>query len=168
MNGYFDFLCREVGIGGPDGLPYRRLAALLYGKIFVCKLPNDMNRVDEAIRQRAGYSDAPKGSANVLEVLVSLCRQLTFMAEGMIEKEKNGADIWFDRIIENLGMTALMDDDWDEDFVEIAEAQIDRWMDRDYDYDGFGGAFPLDNPRNDQTEVELWYQMNAYLMEQIL
>jgi len=36
---------------------------------------------------------------------------------------------------------------------------------RDYHADGRGGFFPLTNPDTDQTKVEIWYQMNAYVTE---
>jgi hypothetical protein len=36
---------------------------------------------------------------------------------------------------------------------------------REYFPSGKGGLFPLENPREDQTKVEIWYQMHAYVME---
>ena len=49
------------------------------------------------------------------------------------------------------------------DIVADAMAAI-IW--RTYDSNGYGGLFPLRNPREDQRKVELWYQLNAYLLEQ--
>jgi hypothetical protein len=33
------------------------------------------------------------------------------------------------------------------------------------DTDGSGGLFPLKNPQQNQRTTEIWYQMNAWLME---
>lgn len=50
--------------------------------------------------------------------------------------------------------------DRDEVFA-IAE----RVMDRDYEYDGHGGLFPLRNPPRDQRLVELLYQLNLHVLD---
>jgi hypothetical protein len=42
---------------------------------------------------------------------------------------------------------------------------LDRCMWRTYSPDGRGGFFPLESPQQDQTEVEIWYQMMAYINE---
>ncbi len=42
---------------------------------------------------------------------------------------------------------------------------LERLIWRQYQEDGQGGFFPLAWPEQDQREVELWYQMNAYLAE---
>ena len=36
---------------------------------------------------------------------------------------------------------------------------------RSYAFDGYGGLFPLRKPHQDQRNIEIWYQMQAYLME---
>jgi len=36
---------------------------------------------------------------------------------------------------------------------------------RRYSKTGKGGLFPLKHPKKDQTEVEIWYQMQQYVME---
>lgn len=170
MTGYFDSLCREVGIGGPMGRPYRRLALWFLGKPFVSRVPGDRNREADGMELRRGYSDAPTGSARVLEVLVAMCKKLVYMADGMVPDGQNLEEEWFLQMVENLGLGAMDDERWDrsaEDAEQIAEDQTDIWLDHRYEYDGTGGLFPLENPHDDQANVELWYQMNAYLMEQI-
>jgi hypothetical protein len=39
---------------------------------------------------------------------------------------------------------------------------------RYYQPNGHGGFFPLENPQDDQRHVELWYQLNEYVMERNL
>jgi hypothetical protein len=40
---------------------------------------------------------------------------------------------------------------------------MERCVWRTYEPNGVGGFFPLENPNEDQREVELWYQMSAYV-----
>ena len=170
MTGYFDYLCREAGIGGPQGLPYRRMASWLLAKPFTSSVAGDKNRIADGMELRRGYSDAPKGCGRVLEVMVAMCQKLDYMAYGMVPANFGGPEAWFMRMIENLGVASLTDGVWDKsasDAEEIMQEQVGRWLDRDYEYDGTGGIFPLSHPNDDQAKVELWYQMNAYLMEQI-
>lgn len=170
MTGYFDYLCREVGIGGPSGRPYRRLASWLLAKPFTSDIVGDRNRIADGVELRYGYSDALNGVCRVLEVLVAMCQKMVYMADGMVPNRENLESEWFFIMIENLGVASLTDDIWDQsasDAEEIMTEHIGIWLRREYDYDGSGGIFPLEHPRDDQAKVELWYQMNAYLMEQI-
>lgn len=170
MTGYFDYLCRKVGIGGPEGRPYRRLASWLLAKPFASDVNGDQNRIADGMKLRYGYSDAPKGVCRVLEVLAALCQKMVYMADGMVSDTENKEAEWFMTMLENLGVASLTDDIWDRsasDAEQIMTDQIGVWLRREYEYDGTGGIFPLDHPHDDQAKVELWYQMNAYLMEQI-
>jgi hypothetical protein len=47
----------------------------------------------------------------------------------------------------------------------LVDKILNRILDRTYKRDGIGGLFPLKHPKKDQRRVELWYQMNAYLVE---
>jgi hypothetical protein len=42
---------------------------------------------------------------------------------------------------------------------------MDTVINRTYLPDGTGGFFPLIRPDGDQTQIELWYQLNAYVEE---
>lgn len=48
-----------------------------------------------------------------------------------------------------------------EEVVSVADCV----MDRNYEYDGEGGLFPLRNPPRDQRLVELLYQLNLYVLD---
>ena len=62
-------------------------------------------------------------------------------------------------------MLNCTDLDWVEGVEEYVDNIIDTFLDRDYEANGDGGLFPLLAPQEDQTEVELWYQLSAYYME---
>ena len=54
----------------------------------------------------------------------------------------------------------------DNNYSELrVEEAIYRFMNRDYDSNGRGGLFIVNNPRQDLREVEIWYQMHWYLNE---
>jgi len=94
---------------------------------------------------------------SLLEVMVALSRRLEFLAGG-------SAPDWAWRLMENLRLNHLYDPLQGARLArynEIVEALI--W--RTYQPDGTGGFFPLNNPQEDQTKVEIWYQMNAYVSE---
>ena len=45
---------------------------------------------------------------------------------------------------------------------------LNIWLERRYDEDGKGNIFPLKDPIKDQKTVEIWYQMQSYLLEKNL
>ena len=72
--------------------------------------------------------------------------------------------LWFWGMIGNLGLREMTDDIFDESVVdEITE----RFLTRDYSYNGRGGLFYVSKPRMDMRDVEIWYQMMWYLDEEI-
>lgn len=149
--------------------PYHHLARWLYEEPFYSSVPADRNRIEEVIEGREVYSDKPKGDdVRVLEILVHLSLDMRDMMDGMIDN--NSPDRWFLEMISNLGLAAMTDDRWEketEDCAIITRGAIEEWLEREYDYDGTGGIFPLSDAKDDQTRVEIWYQMNAYLMEKM-
>ena len=97
------------------------------------------------------------GPVSVLEVLVGLSRRLAFMADG---RPKD----WAWNLLCNLGFERYSDD-LTKYKRRRAEDILDALVWRRYNPDGSGGFFPLQNPDEDQTRVELWYQMSAYVEE---
>lgn len=63
---------------------------------------------------------------------------------------------WFVIMVDNLGLL---------DNPQRVKSTLSRLNNRQYSYDGTGGLFPLRNPREDQRDVEIWYQMSAYMIE---
>ncbi len=77
--------------------------------------------------------------------------------------------------MENLGLARYFDSYLrgnNEFLVEKIDEIIDIWMYRRFDFNGFGGLFPLKwgrlrpgQRKKDQRKVEIWYQMQAYMIE---
>jgi hypothetical protein len=144
---------------------YWRLARQLYTKEFVWFVPNDDNRVEDGRDLRAEFLEAAELEADAnwmdlgcsfLEMMVGLSRRLSFEAEGE-------ARDWFWHLMDNLQLRECNDRAaWlDEDVDEI----LSRVIYRNYQSNGVGGLFPLQTAHEDQTQIELWYQMAAYLLE---
>jgi hypothetical protein len=142
------------------------LLQIMFNKEFIWTVPHDDNRVVDGLDLRAEFCyarhirpDALKdlGPASFLEVLVGLSRRLSFAAGGQ-------ARGWAKQLMVNLELHR-MPDPLSKRKAKQAEDILDTCMRRTYTPDGQGGFFPLAWPDEDQREVELWYQMAAYINE---
>lgn len=160
-----------VGIRKEDGLPYTQLASFLMDIPFKVIIPGDQNRAADGIALRNDrWDDVSEGSCNVMEALVGIAHRMVYMADGMVPKGDNVEQAWFMSMIMNLGISRYDDDYWDEYPYESREGTleaVERWLNRDIDFNGEGGLFPLSDARNDQAKTEIWYQMNAFLIEMV-
>lgn len=136
--------------------------------IFVAIVSHDENRIADsrdmryeylaAAEDEAGDPDWTRAPASMLEVLMVLSRCL---AEEMDDPVKP----WFWHLIETLELEHFNDRNYDDHAREEIGETLERVIWRTYEPDGRGGLFPLERPHQDQREVELWYQLNAYLLE---
>jgi hypothetical protein len=93
-----------------------------------------------------------------LELLIALSRKLAFEADGQPSD-------WFWILIANLGLHECTDARPPD--PRIVNEILDKVTKRDYSPNGAGGLFPLEYANEDQRDVELWYQAQAYLLERI-
>lgn len=144
---------------------YWSLLKLLHTKEFVWIVPNDDNRLEDGRLLRYEFvenanldpdSNWLELGCSMLEMLIGLSRRCEF------EDDMPAAD-WFWALMDNIGLRGFTDrGGWSEqDVDEILDDVI--W--RTYEPDGRGGLFPLLDAQEDQREVELWYQMSEYLLE---
>lgn len=143
---------------------YWNLLRKMYTTEFIWFIPNDDNRLEDGKALRWEFREQTNNEADsdwldlgcsFLEMLIALARRLSFDTE-------TPARDWFWHLVNNL---ELMDHN-DRDYVEAeVEEAIDRVIWRTYNPDGSRGLFPLRDPHHDQTQIELWYQMSAYLFE---
>lgn len=167
---YFDWLYDKLS-SGPDAHPsktYFKLLELLFFKEFVWFVPNDDNRAEDGrilrreFMEECGVTKVEKDwlwlGCSMLELLFGLARRLSFDTEWE-------PTAWFWVLIRNLGLDKYSDD------RPLPKEAIDEILDtviwRTYEPDGRGGLFPLRNADEDQRDVELWYQLNAYLLEMV-
>lgn len=145
---------------------YWGLFRQLYTTEFVWFVPNDDNRVMDGQLLRHDFLaelEIESVDANwmnlgcsFLEMLIALSRRLAF--------EGGGEPLeWFWQLLRNIELV-----DYNDARIlpaaEITE-KVNRVIWRTYKRNGIGGLFPLRRTRQDQTELEIWYQLNAYLIE---
>lgn len=176
--GYFEYLCDIVHVDQIDR-SYWILAHDLYRRPFISVIPHDENRASDGLELREEYLREihyPKyieieGECSVLEMLIGLARRMDFETSDPYDicDVTDRTAYWFWEMIDNLGLLAFSDDCYvDYGGMTQADRAIDRLLEREYSWNGEGGLFPLEKTNTDQRDVELWYQMNAYLMERDL
>lgn len=133
--------------------------------VYLPETPSDENRWEDGVALRRKFMVrhrdicVDKGwlemGCTVLEMLIGLSERLSFELDGSIGE-------WFWRLIDNLDLTGYHDGQWDG---RVIDQTIERLIWRQYSYDGTGGLFPLQRPHQDQRRVELWFQMESYMLE---
>ena len=162
MNEYFSWLCEQVMLRDGDE-DYSFLFRALHKKEFYWTVPNDDNRAEDGKDLRYEFVeenyisdyDVIKGPCTVLEMLIGLSRRFD-------DGERVPAE-WFWEMLGNLfDLDICTNRVVDPDYLDHI---LDRFLDRTYDFNGYGGLFPLKNAQKDQRKVEIWYQMQAYIIE---
>jgi len=172
---YFEWLYSQVGAvrNRNPARSYWDICRKLHSTEFVWLVPNDDNRVEEGKDLRHQFV-SEQGSDGVdpiwmdlgcstFEMLIALARRacdLTYTAEREVPTGE-----WFHIFLKNLGFEKVTDDKYSEVTERRLESVLDRFIYRNYRVNGRGGLFPLRRPDTDQTKVELWYQLNAYVIE---
>lgn len=151
---------------GNPGKTYWDLLNVMFEREFVFVVPMDDNRIVDGLDLRMDFvrvNHIPLGRmpnlgpCSFLEVLIALSRRMAFIAGGQ-------APGWAWQLLCNLELDRMSDP-----FTRSKHRKTQEIMDtaiwRTYSPDGTGGFFPLMQPDDDQTRIELWYQMNAYIEE---
>lgn len=170
-DGYFDWLASLVL--PPRQKSYKKLLRYLFETDFYCLIPMDDNRAEDGISLRYRYGIENRIDqreiatylddhlCSVLEMMVALAKRLE--DDIMWEPELGDrTSEWFWRMINNLGLEFA--DDRKFDISKVGQI-IERFLSRQYRYDGLGGLFCVKNPRKDLRDVEIWYQANWYLRD---
>lgn len=149
---------------------YWSFANQLYRKEFIWFIPNDDARLADGMALRDefledyGIDNPDKNwlhlGCSMLEMLIALSRRLSFMTD----REPRDC-FWL--LIEHMEVFDYSDKQYEEDpeLVLYVDDVLDRVIWRTYHYSGSGGLFPLRSPHRDQRTIEIWYQMNAWVLE---
>jgi hypothetical protein len=149
------------------------LTKQLHTTEFFGNLPNDENRVYEGKELRLEFLEMNPAvvpdtiwleeGVSFLEMLIALSRRLSFADERASSAE------WFWRLLNNVDLKDITDSEYASRPPAVIHGYINEVLqtlnDRKYDYNGRGGLFPLRETDVDQRHVELWYQMQYYLIE---
>lgn len=150
---------------------YQKLLDKLYSTAFTWKLEYDENRAKYGLRLRKIFADEIGTETrkplkigrlrvcSVLEMLIGMaknCEDDILWNPG--SGDHTGPIFW--EMIENLGLDIYDDYNWFEDEVEHI---LTVFLERKYDKNGRGNVFPLE--RKDPRKMDLWLQLNQYLVE---
>lgn len=170
---YFHWLCELVNVEQEDRA-YWLLAKDLHRMPFYSLVPHDENRAMDGVELREDYLEMINGpkylrldleECTVLEMMVALAQRMNYETEDAHQEEDRTAK-WFWEMIRNLGLDGFSDENYvRENGICRVDDVLERLVDRCYSRSGRGGLFPLRRPNCDQRKAEIWYQMNAYLME---
>jgi len=148
-----------------DCTKYSLIVRSLSRRPFVSLIERDENRALDGIEFRREYEvyaerRAPSGPCSVLEVLIGLAKRMAYISYDPDLNDDDQITEWFWEMIHNLRL---------DPGAEVKENmdKIDFWIEREFDKDGRGSPFPLQNVTKDQRTVELWYQMQAYISEKL-
>lgn len=180
-NDYFDWLCGLVHVDGLDH-NYRILARMMDDMEFVPLIPNDENRAEQGKNLRYLYfeetgenpstwecEEIMKEPCSFFEMLVRLAMDMA----DILQDENNFQELiprCFWEMASNMGLEDCSDETIGEAFapsaiVEFVKKRCENVVYRRYKRSGKDGLFPLKHSKKDQRAVEIWYQMNAYLIE---
>lgn len=171
-DGYYAWLVDKLDLGdqavfpkGPYGTTLGMILFQLHEIVFTSPIEGDANRVQDGLALRNEYwnqvMDAadPVGplypfferQASCLEVLIALCIRMEFIREGSIGR------YFTPLVMHNLKLHPT-----DGDYNDRV---ICKWLNRDIKPNGEGGIYPMKFNQADQTNLELWYQMQQYMAE---
>lgn len=162
---YFNWL---ASLTGPDSAAYSILLKQMHTTPFEVLMHRDANRGEDGKELREEYENTfaitgedlweVDGKASVLEVLLGLSRRLEFDTDIPTAN-------WFWKLLENLELRHCADVYYNRQVEEEVYSILMTFMHRAYSPSGVGGLFPLRRAEHDQRRVEIWYQMQAYLLE---
>lgn len=161
---YFKWLCAKVIDTTVSN--YWDLLKILHTTEFVWQVVGDRNRSADGLELRETFLrekfrqtddewfDEPCG---LLEMIIAFCNRASFQTDMPIAE-------WFWVFMTNLHL---------EEYRRVGASDVDvidnilhNFVWRTYQADGYGGLFPLRKAKNDQREVELWYQFYQYVDDQ--
>lgn len=133
----------------------------------------DENRIEDAFDMREDFiseifykrfdtSVVSDRYASVLEVLLALAIRMEkdILCDPMSNVDHSIDHFWI--FIRNLGIENCRNDAFSEAKVRD---KCEKWIRREYDRNGVGSIFPLKKVKKDVRKMEIWGQMQSYVME---
>lgn len=165
---YFNWLCAKVvdPTETSPSLTYWVLLKTLHTTEFVWLISGDDNRAADGKDLRREFlllgeiPDDPDWryieGCSILEMMIAFARRANFETDIPVRD-------WFWEFAENLGLKDFNDANVKPFEIEEILASF-IW--RMYEGNGIGGMFPIQDPHQDQRNVEIWYQFCDYLVDQ--
>ena len=157
------------GLVEEPGPSYHILFDMAWATVYEYNIPNDDNRAEDGLQLRERFERESSlrlpdlGECKMLEFLIALAIRLN---EAIYDYENpDQTSYWFWRLIENLKLDVANDNYSFSEIHSYIENIFMRLNQRLYTTSGYGGLFPLKRHTENQRELEVWYQMMAYLSE---
>ena len=170
INMYFEWM---YDIVCPDKKKsYRKLLYFLHSVDFTYLIDMDGNRFEDGIelRYRFGHECAHIDMCTISEYLderpCSMLEMMIALAIRLEEHIMSNPDIgnrtaqWFWNMLSSLGLADMDDAKFNK---EQAKTVIQRFLNREYEPNGCGGLFTINNCAYDLRTVDIWYQACWYL-----
>lgn len=158
----YDIVCKNLF---SINTSYSQLLSYLSHREFTVVIPKDINRADDGVDLRLRYEmitgEYPNRGkpCSVLEMMIALAIRCE---ETIMDNPAYGDRTaqWFWSMIKNLGLYSMTDNRFD---FEYASFVVDRFLNREYEPNGEGGLFKINNCKYDLRTIEIWYQLCWYL-----
>ncbi len=163
---YFGWLCAKVS--SPHTRVYDDLMRILFQTEFVWVVPGDRNRAEDGLELKEHFLNETKCEqdplwfnepCSIFEFLIAFAQRASFQTDTPVSD-------WFWTFIKNLDLIDYQHVS-KEDALVIEEI-LYSFIWRTYEINGAGGLFPLDDPKEDQRKVEIWYEFCAWVDEKEL
>ena len=175
---YFNWIVCSIFDDENAMLDYFDLLSKLHGIVFMYTLNLDENRIKDAQDLRytfaniAGYSEAQVCQEldlelpSMLEVMAALIFRVqdSILCGYDIPKITN-QDIFLD-MLHSLKIDNLKGNLYDDDCKYLYDVVYTLFV-HGYTYNGEGGLFTVEHPRDDMRDTEIWYQCMWYLNEKM-
>jgi hypothetical protein len=156
-------------VGKVNALEFSCVLDQMFRKAYYFIVTNDENRGEDGLYLRDVFlsefpeAHVPEGPCSFLEFLIGVAIRLEEM---LVDGECLPVSLYFWELATRLRLTEYTDSTYeDTSTIFMVDFLMTVFMDRGYASNGEGGLFPLKYPTKNQTRVEVWYQLNAYLME---
>ena len=167
IDAYFEWLVERTGCE-----TYRGLLDILFHIPFWYSIAMDANRAEDGLYLRVLYGDQHDctiehlaGSCSVLEFLIALSDRVD-----QLTSYEHDPAYWFSYFLNNTKLDKYTDEYFDTHILYDIECDVDDrlhiLLDHRYRYDGSnGGLFVCHKPEHDMRRVEVWWQMQYWLIE---
>ena len=150
---------------------YEKLLVSLNDTKFYFTIPLDENRYIDGVqlRYRFAYENGIPNDVVSQNLDNKECSMLEMMVALALRGEEhimydpdigNQLSSWFSEMVKSLKLEEMTNRNFDQRWVEY---RLDSLLNHEYESNGSGGLFTINNPRQDMRTVEIWYQMCWYL-----
>ena len=128
--------------------------------IYGLDLRNQFLESSETYRKMYDIYGGFDKNCSILEMMIAL--SILIEDKIMTNYEENNTPKWFWEMFNSLGLRNYDDISYDE--PEVDEI-LEKFLNRRYQTNGRGGLFTVQNSQKDMTKMDIWMQMNAFLIE---